>query len=186
MNNIYSLNLSILLDMIKSKPSLKYKFKKPRFLWLWSITYFKIKLISKLKTFKPKLYCEKEFWYIIELFDWQFVGDDDKVTKVAINYLSNQSSDAIELFDKILKDKLSVLEQCFKYKAINSKDEVIMELMNKPEAYLYVRCAILAAGKKYYQAVLNNPAKIKENTEFRGLEQMCSRALKKSLINKIS
>ncbi len=133
-----------------------------------------------LKSIKTIFLAEKEFWYIIGLLDWKFVGDDDRVIRHAIDYLSSRSILDIELFYKTLKDKLGVLDHLLKYKEVSSKDKAIMELMNKPEAYLYTRYAVIANGKKYFEAVLENPIKIKENTTFFGLEQLCKIALKKN------
>ncbi len=131
-----------------------------------------------LENVKTKFFCEKEFWYIIELFDWQFVGNDEQVMKNAIEYLSKKSEESIELFDKKLHDKLNVLSNCLKYEEVAQKDEFIQDLLHSEEKYLHVRSAILAAGKKYYESVLNNPLKIKENAEFKTLKVICTKALK--------
>ncbi len=132
-----------------------------------------------LENVKTKFFCEKEFWYIIELFDWQFVGNDEKVMSSAVDYLSKKSEDSIELFEKKLNDKLKVLENCFRYEDVGKKDPEIKVLLQNESKYFHIRSAILAAGKKYYESVLNNPIKIKENAEFKALKIICSIALKR-------
>lgn len=36
---------------------------------------------------------ENEFWNIISMFDWKYEGDDDKVLRKAVNYLSQKSNE---------------------------------------------------------------------------------------------
>ncbi len=131
-----------------------------------------------LEAVKTKFFCEKEFWYIIELFDWQFVGDENKVIKKAVEYLSKKSEDSILLFEQKLRDKLQVLENCLKYEDIDHLDKDIKGLLNSKEVYFNTRCAVLAAGQKYFDSVLSNPMKIKENTEFQSLILISSKAVK--------
>ncbi len=130
-----------------------------------------------LKNVKTKFFCEKEFWHIIELFDWRFVGNDEEVMQKAVEYLSKKPEESIELFERKLRDKLNVLENCFRYEKVGDLDTDVNALLQNELKYLHIRSAILATGKKYYESVLNNPLKIKENVEFKTLKVICNMAL---------
>ena len=60
------------------------------------------------------------FWDTMELCDWDNEGDDDKVLKPVIEYLSTQSDDTIFEFDNLMSELLynldtkKLMEECEK------------------------------------------------------------------------
>jgi hypothetical protein len=44
---------------------------------------------------------ENEFWKIIDMFEWKHSGDDEKVLKKAIKYLSKKTDEDIYVFADI-------------------------------------------------------------------------------------
>ncbi len=117
---------------------------------------------------RGNVFSEKEFWKIIEMLDWDFVGDDDNVVKIATLYLSKKSEDFIRKFHQMLVQKLRSLQICEKFDTTSKT----------PESFLFTRCAAIATGKKYYNSVLSNPIKIRENAEFSALTNLCNNAMK--------
>lgn len=130
-----------------------------------------------LEQVRTKFFCEREFWHIIELFDWDHVGNDQKVMQKAIEYLSRKSSESIELFKEKLKAKLQVIEHRYTYEKKENLNKRIQDILQCPESFLYKRCAILAAGQKYFDSVLENPAKITENANFDALLNLADQAI---------
>ncbi|MDE7424708.1 MAG: DUF4240 domain-containing protein [Lachnospiraceae bacterium] len=80
------------------------------------------------------------FWNIMELCDWNNEGEDDKVLKPVIEYLSRQSDHAIFEFDDLMSELLYSLDtkeladQCEKVKRGKEKSLWSMEF----EALIYV------------------------------------------------
>ncbi len=120
-----------------------------------------------IKSFGANIFSEKEFWKIIEMLDWHFVGEDENVVKRATQHLSKKSENFIKKFHQMLLQKLRNLQVCGEY----------FELKERSDTFLNTRCSIVAAGKKYYNSVLSNPSKIRENTEFQELTNLCNNAL---------
>ncbi len=121
---------------------------------------------------------EKEFWRVIGLLDWQFVGDDEKVIERAVQHLSRKSNVSVEGFRNTLNEKLISLEDSqFLNMMLNNNLTGIKQNITSRH-FLYTRCSVIAAGYKYYSAVLNNPSKMKENMEFGCLMELPELALK--------
>lgn len=129
------------------------------------------------KSLKSKFSFEREFWKVIELLDWHYVGEDNNVVRRATSYLSRKPEAFILDFQQMLDEKIEALSICDSVKESDGLDPRTRKLFESEDTYLYTRCAIIAAGKKYYQSVLNNPLKIKENTEFKPLMDLPRNAL---------
>ncbi len=120
-----------------------------------------------ITSLRGKIFSEKEFWKIIEMMDWHFVGEDENVVKRATAYLSKKSESFIKKFHQMLLQKLRKLQGCQDY----------FQEERSGESFLFTRCAVIAAGKKYYESVVSNPNKIRENTEFNILTKLCNGAM---------
>ena len=88
------------------------------------------------------------FWTTMELCDWDQEGDDDKVLKPVIEYLSKQEDYIIFEFDDLMSELLyhldteKLAEQCKKVDPLMSDD-----------SFLYSRCVALINGPDYYKKV---------------------------------
>ena len=86
------------------------------------------------------------FWTTMELCDWDQEGDDDKVLKPVIEYLSKQEDYIIFEFDDLMSELLyhldteKLAEQCKKVDSLMSDD-----------SFLYSRCVALINGPDYYK-----------------------------------
>ncbi len=120
---------------------------------------------------------EKEFWKVIAMLDWQFVGDDEKVLERAKEYLAKRSNVSIEAFRNTLNEKLISLEDTkfLEMMLSNSINGAKRNITSRH--FLNTRCLVVASGQKYYKSVLANPAKMKENMEFGVLLDLPDRAL---------
>ena len=121
---------------------------------------------------------EREFWKVISMFDWQFVGDDKKVLERAKLYLSKKSESTIEAFRQELNDKLKSLEDT-RFLEMMLSNTMQGEKKNiTTRHFLYTRCSVIASGQKYFNSVLENPVKMSENTEFGALLTLADAALR--------
>ncbi len=120
---------------------------------------------------------EREFWKVIGMLDWQFVGDDIKVLERAKFYLAKKSNIAIESFRNTLNEKLINLEdtEFLNMMLSNSLNSSKQNITSRH--FLNTRCLVVATGQKYYKSVLSNPAKMKENMEFGCLLDLSDMAL---------
>jgi hypothetical protein len=104
------------------------------------------------------------FWNTMELCDWDNEGDDDKVLKPVIEYLSTQSDDTIFEFDNLMSELLynldtkKLMEECEKADPYASGD-----------SFLYSRCVALINGPAYYEKVKNGNKKDLWDMEFEAL-----------------
>lgn len=104
------------------------------------------------------------FWNTMELCDWDNEGDDGKVLKPVIEYLSTQSDDTIFEFDNLMSELLynldtkNLMEACKKVNSYTSGD-----------SFLYSRCVALINGHDYYEKVKNGKKKDLWDMEFEAL-----------------
>ena len=100
----------------------------------------------------------------MELCDWDNEGDDDKVLKPVIEYLSTQSDDTIFEFDDLMSELLyhldtkKLMEQCEKVTSYASSD-----------TFLYSRCVALINGPAFYDKVKNGEENELWDGEFESL-----------------
>ncbi len=104
------------------------------------------------------------FWNTMELCDWDNEGNDDKVLKPVIEYLSTQNDDTIFEFDNLMSELLynldtkKLMEDCEKVAPYTSGD-----------SFLYSRCVALINGPAYYEKVKKGKKKDLWNMEFEAL-----------------
>lgn len=106
---------------------------------------------------------EAFLWQVIDQLDWgQEV--DNAVLAPAVELLSQQSKESIEGFTDILSEKLFQLDQRrLAEQSIAENEDFSADL------FLYARCAVVANGKRAYEAVLADPAIFPKDTYFPAL-----------------
>ncbi|MCM1102095.1 MAG: DUF4240 domain-containing protein [Clostridium sp.] len=104
------------------------------------------------------------FWNTIELCDWDKEGDDDKVLKPVVQYLSEQDDPIIFEFDDLMTELLYHLDT----KKLAEQCEKIEPLMSD-DSFLYSRCVALINGPAYYEKVRRGQEKSVWNMEFESL-----------------
>lgn len=111
------------------------------------------------------------FWDVMELCDWKQEGNDDKVLKPVVEYLSKQNDEKIFTFDDLMSELLydldtrKLADQCKKTDPYMSDD-----------TFLYSRCVALINGPKYYEKVKSGKEKSLWNMEFESLIYVPARA----------
>jgi hypothetical protein len=113
---------------------------------------------------------ENEFWKIIDMFEWKHSGDDEKVLKKAIKYLSKKTDEDIYVFADILSKFLYDLDgkeyaENIGEGAYTNDDDKCFSV----DEFLYSRCVVVANGTEFYYEVLNNPTSMPEDMEFEAL-----------------
>lgn len=104
------------------------------------------------------------FWNTMELCDWNKEGDDNKVLKPVIKYLSKQDDSVIFEFDNLMTELLYHLdtekfaEQCRK-----------VDPQMCDDTFLYSRCVALINGPDYYEKVKLGKEKSVWSMEFESL-----------------
>ena len=91
------------------------------------------------------------FWNVMDLCDWKYEGEDDKVLEPVILYLSKQDDELIFLFEDVMTELLYNLDTKVNYercKEISGQDS--------DDLFLYSRCVALLNGRDYYQSCLEN------------------------------
>ena len=114
---------------------------------------------------------EDVFWDIVSLFDWKKTGDDDAVMRPALRALAAMRDRDIYRFDDILAEKLYALDtreharHGFEGEADpDDGDEYI-----SADEFLYLRCVVVANGRKFYGLVRRDPRKMPREMEFESL-----------------
>jgi hypothetical protein len=122
---------------------------------------------------------ENEFWNIIAMFNWRYGGNDDKVLKKAINYLSKKSNEDIYKFHEILSKLLYDLDGIEYAKNIGEDSYIDEDGPFSEDCFLYARCVVVANGREYYYGVLNNPKEMPKDIEFESLLYIVEEAYEK-------
>lgn len=114
---------------------------------------------------------EAVFWELISRFNWKKSGDDDEVMAPASNALARMTVKDIFAFDDILAAKLYALDTREVCRGVyrdqlnpDDGDDYI-----SADDFLYVRCAMVASGKKVYESVLADPMTSPQEVEFESL-----------------
>lgn len=104
------------------------------------------------------------FWSTMELCDWNSEGDDDKVLKPVILYLSKQSDDVIFAFDDLMSELLYRLDTKEFADQCQKEDPQMCD-----DTFLYSRCVALINGRSYYEKVRQGNEKGLWSMEFEAL-----------------
>lgn len=117
---------------------------------------------------------EVTFWKIIALFDWDETGDDDAVMAPGRAALLKKSPEAICAFDDLLAEKLYALDTRAHCRAAYAGD-LAPDAPDDNDDYvsaddfLYLRCAVVANGREFYEAALHDPKEMPREIEFESL-----------------
>lgn len=127
---------------------------------------------------KPTALLEKEFWEIIDLFNWR-KRKASNIMNAAISNLSELSEEKIKAFDDILSEKLFQLDgqvyaENIGQGAYKDKNESF-----SADGFLYARCMVVAKGKKVYKSIIQNPKKMLKDSSFEPLLNLASLAYQK-------
>lgn len=121
---------------------------------------------------------EDLFWEIIASFDWK-KEDRKLIIQPAIEILSRFPVEDIHAFHELMAQKLYTLdgkkyaEHLGSNRYIDTDDHFF-----SVDDFLYARCAVVARGKDYYQAVLQNPDQIPKEFTFESLLSIPRKAYK--------
>ena len=118
------------------------------------------------------LLSENEFWQIISLLDWS-KHEASEILDQAVKALSKMPIANIYLFKDQLSEKLYYLDTKVHAKAYREKqDDDYLSV----DDFLYVRCAVVAEGKDYYENVLINPLEMPIEIAFEPLLSLADAA----------
>lgn len=112
---------------------------------------------------------EEIFWDIIMSFNWDKTGDDDAVLRPAVKRLSSMTIEDIHKFADILSEKLFLLDGITYASNIGEESYKGEGKHFSVDYFLYVRCCVVANGKKYFETVLANPKQMPKEMDFEAL-----------------
>jgi hypothetical protein len=118
------------------------------------------------------LFSEEEFWAVIDLLDWSEQARP-AIVAPAIKALSLMHLPGIYLFQDLLSEKLYRLDTRQHAAAYRSKQA---DDSFSADDFLYVRCAVIAKGKAYYENVLKTPSEMPGDIDFEHLLDLAAEA----------
>lgn len=121
---------------------------------------------------KTELFSDKEFWQIIETLDWS-KRESNEIMAPAISQLASMPVVNLYLFADKLSEKLYQLDTRLHGDAYLAKEA---DDYLSVDDFLYVRCAVVAEGKAYYEQVLTDPSKFPEEISFEPLLSLVNEA----------
>ena len=121
---------------------------------------------------QAELFTDEQFWQIIQAFDWS-KEDSDEIMAPAVALLSAMPVVNIYLFADKLSEKLYQLDTRAHGDAYlaNEGDDYL-----SVDDFLYIRCAVVAEGKEFFEKVLNNPAEFPDEISFESLLSLAGMA----------
>lgn len=122
-------------------------------------------------------FTEAGFWKAMEMLDWKNEGDDGKIVEPLVAFLAEQPLSHIYRFSDLLSEKLWHLDTYAHAKIFLDDPEEDGYL--SVDDFLYVRCAVVANGKEYYEKVLIDPQLMPLNLTFEPLLYVAMKAYKR-------
>ena len=121
------------------------------------------------------LFTDEQFWQIIEAFDWS-KKEAEAIMAPAVDPLAAMPVMNIYLFADKLSEKLFQLDTRAHGDAYlaNEGDDYL-----SVDDFLYIRCAVVAEGKAYFEQVLTNPAEFPDEISFEPLLGLAKKAYEK-------
>ena len=120
-----------------------------------------------------------DFWAIIEQLDWSHEGDNKAVVEPVVQILEKLTSAHIYRFADILSEKLWNLDT--KNHAQVFLEDPEEEGYLSVDDFLYVRCAVVANGRAFYEEVLKNPREMPKDLTFEPLLYVAMTAYKRKI-----
>jgi len=125
---------------------------------------------------KPKTMIDEDiFWSIIAQLDWRHAGDDERVLAPAVAALTSRSTRDIRQWEERLAYLLFEIDTRAHAIAFCNDERANLDDMSA-DAFLYARCAVVANGRRLYQAVRRDPTQMPRDVEFEALLSIASRA----------
>lgn len=133
-------------------------------------TEVEIRILGKKN--KPALFTDNQFWQVIHAFDWS-KNDSDDIIAPAIALLAAMPVVNIYLFADQLSEKLYQLDTRSHGDAYlaNEGDDYL-----SVDDFLYIRCAVVAEGKAYFERVVANPSEFPDEISFEPLLSLANKA----------
>jgi len=124
---------------------------------------------------QKELFTDEQFWQIIEAFDWS-KKNAQEIMAPAVDQLADMPVMNIYLFADKLSEKLFQLDTRAHGDAYlaNEGDDYL-----SVDDFLYIRCAVVAEGKVYFEQVLANPAEFPDEISFEPLLSLAKKAYEK-------
>lgn len=123
---------------------------------------------------------EEGFWGLIDLLDWNQIGNDDAVIGPVVSVLCKAPLRHIYDFKDILSQKLYLLDTAAHARNIGAgafKDD---SNYFSEDGFLFARCCAVANGRVQYEAIRQNPALMPKNMEFAPLLRIANEAHRRS------
>ncbi len=120
------------------------------------------------------LFSEAQFWNIIEQLDWS-KKEYKAIITPAVLALSQMPMPCIYLFKDYLSEKLYRLDTRQHATVFLKKEE---EDFLSADDFLYVRCAVVAEGKVFYQKILEKASEMPSGIAFEPLLSIANEAYK--------
>jgi hypothetical protein len=114
-------------------------------------------------------FSEEDFWQIIAQLNWS-AESRDAVLSPAVSALAAHKASHIYLFEDLLAEKLYQLDTQLHAKAAYPNGHF------SEDGFLYIRAAVVAAGKDHYRRVLNEPSEISGEEDFEPLLSLAALA----------
>jgi hypothetical protein len=125
------------------------------------------------------IFSEGQFWDIIELFNWDEEGDDDKVMAPAVQALAELEDTEIAAFEEILCEKLFLLDgERFAREIGRDSYHGEGQYFSK-EWFLAARCCAVANGQGFFEEVLADASAMPKDLGFLALSKLAARAYSK-------
>jgi hypothetical protein len=118
------------------------------------------------------LFSETQFWQILDALDWQ-QEDFPEIIAPAVAILSKLPVSNLYLFQDCLSEKLFRLDtRAHAHTYVEKYGDGHLSV----DDFLYVRCAVVAEGRDYYEKILKNPAELPIEISFEPLLSIASDA----------
>ncbi|MBZ0188768.1 MAG: DUF4240 domain-containing protein [Candidatus Obscuribacterales bacterium] len=122
---------------------------------------------------------DDEFWPLIDLLDWDSVGDDKKVIEPCVQALAKMSESEIIAFEEALCAKLYKLDAKKFATNIGKESYRGKDQPFSKSWFLNARCCVVANGRELYEQVLENPKSMPKDLEFNALAKIARVAFKR-------
>jgi hypothetical protein len=128
------------------------------------------------KSRQVELFTDAQFWQVIDSLDWS-KKDKNAILAPAVERLAAMPVLNIYLFADKLSEKLFLLDtrQHGDAYLANEGDDYL-----SVDDFLYMRCAVVAEGREYFEKVLTNPTQFPDDLSFEPLLSLADEAYKKN------
>jgi hypothetical protein len=129
---------------------------------------------------------DERFWQIIDLFDWESVGNDSGVIEASIEALSALSDDDIVGFQETLHNKLFELDAERFARQIGKESYRGPAQSFSKSWFLNVRCCAVANGRELFEEILRDAENMPKDLGFRAICRVAPEAYFRKTGQKLS